>query len=99
MPNQQAVNPMLQMFPLLLIFLVFYFLLIRPQRQREKEQQKMFNSLNKNDEIVTTGGIHGTIVNVKDKTIIIRVDDNVKLEIEKNCVSYVKKPQGVAVSS
>ncbi|MGD0335758.1 MAG: preprotein translocase subunit YajC [Candidatus Omnitrophota bacterium] len=94
MPSQQAVNPMLQMFPLLLIFLVFYFLLIRPQRQREKEQQKMLNSLNKNDEIVTTGGIHGTIVNVKDKTIIIRVDDNVKLELEKSCVSCVKKPQG-----
>jgi preprotein translocase subunit YajC len=99
MPSQQAANPMLQMFPLLLIFVVFYFLLIRPQRQREKEQQKMLNSLNKNDEIVTSGGIHGTIVNVKDKTIIVRVDDNVKLELEKSCVSFVKRPQGAAVSS
>ncbi|MCM8796803.1 MAG: preprotein translocase subunit YajC [Candidatus Omnitrophica bacterium] len=98
MPNQPTPNPLLQMLPLLLIFLVFYFLLIRPQKQREKERQEMLKSLNKNDEIITSGGIHGTIVNVKEKTVIVRIDDNVKIELEKNCISYVKKPQGSAVS-
>jgi len=94
MPQAQTVNPMMQLFPLILIFIIFYFLLIRPQKSREKEHKKMLNTLNKNDEIVTSGGIHGTIVNVKDKTFILRVDDNVKIEIEKNSVGYVKKTQG-----
>jgi len=72
-------------------------MLIRPQRQKEKEHEKMLGHLAKNDEVVTSGGIHGTIINVKDKTIILRIDENVKIEIDKNCISYIKKPQGVAV--
>lgn len=91
MPQAQAVNPIVNLFPLILIFVIFYFMLIRPQKTKEKERQKMLANLNKNDEIVTTGGIYGTIVNVKDKTVILRVDDNVKMEIEKNCVAYLRK--------
>ena len=91
---QQAVNPIINLFPLIAIFIIFYFLLIRPQKTKEKEHQKMLTNLNKNDEVVTSSGIHGTIVNVKDKTIILRIDDNVKIEIEKNCIAYIKKPQG-----
>ncbi len=91
MPQSQAVSPLVNLFPLIAIFVIFYFLLIRPQKQKEKEHQKMLSNVNKNDEIVTTGGIHGTIVNVKDKTLIIRIDENVKIEIEKSCVSYLKK--------
>jgi len=94
MPQAQAVNPLINLFPLILIFVIFYFLLIRPQKQKEKEHQKMLGGMNKNDEVVTSGGIHGTIVNVKDKTIILRIDENVKIEIDKNCVAYTKKPQG-----
>lgn len=97
-PGQPAVNPLLNMVPLILIFVIFYFLLIRPQKSREKEHQKMLSNLNKNDDVVTTGGIHGTIVNVKEKTVILRVDENVKLEIEKNGIAYVKKSQGVQAS-
>lgn len=95
MPQTQAANPIINLFPLILIFVIFYFLLIRPQKAREKEHQKMISNLNKNDEVVTSSGIHGTIVNVKDKTVILRIDDNVKIEIDKNCVAYIKKPQGV----
>lgn len=91
-----AVNPIINLLPLLLIFVIFYFLLIRPQKAREKSHQKMLEGLNKNDDVVTTGGIHGTIVNVKDKSVVVRVDENVKIEIEKNCIAYVKKPQGTA---
>ncbi len=90
MPQGQS-NAIMQLVPLILIFVIFYFMLIRPQKNKEKTHQKMLSELNKNDEIVTTGGIHGTIVNVKDKTFIVRVDDNVKMEIEKNCVAYLKK--------
>ncbi|MBU0547687.1 MAG: preprotein translocase subunit YajC [Candidatus Omnitrophica bacterium] len=92
MPQQSAANPLIQLFPLILIFVIFYFLLIRPQKQKEKEHQKMIVGINKNDEIVTLSGIHGTVVNVKEKTLILRIDENVKIEIEKNSVAYIKKP-------
>ncbi len=91
--QQQALT---QLFPLVLIFVIFYFMLIRPQKTKEKEHKKMLENLKKNDEIVTTGGIHGTIVNVKGKTLVLRVDENVKIEIEKNCVSFLKKPQSAS---
>ncbi|MBN2830748.1 MAG: preprotein translocase subunit YajC [Candidatus Omnitrophica bacterium] len=87
----QAANPIMNLAPLTLIFVIFYFMLIRPQRQKEKEHQKMLGNMAKNDEVVTTGGIHGTIINVKDKTVTLRIDENVKIEIEKNCIAYIKK--------
>ena len=92
MPQSAAASPLVQFFPLVLIFVIFYFLLIRPQKQKEKEHQKMLTGIDKNDEIVTLGGIHGTIVNVKEKTLILRIDENVKMEIEKSSVAYIKKP-------
>jgi len=95
MPQAPTANPLLNFLPLVLIFIVFYFLLIRPQKSKEKERQNMLNKLAKNDEVVTTGGIHGVIVNVKDRSVTLRVDDNVKIEVEKNCVAYVKKEQAV----
>lgn len=93
MPPAQAANPIVNLFPLILIFIIFYFLLIRPQKTKEKQHQKMLSNLGKNEDVVTTGGIHGTIVNVKEKTVTLRIDENVKIEIEKNCVAYIKKPQ------
>lgn len=94
MPNTQStVNPIINFFPLILIFVIFYFLLIRPQKAKEREHKTMLANLNKNDEVVTSSGIHGTIVNIKDKTMILRIDDNVKIEIEKNCIAYIKKTQ------
>jgi len=93
MPNAQAVNPLVNLLPLILIFVIFYFLLIKPQKQREKDHQKMLSNLVKNDDVVTSGGIHGTVVNVKDKTAIIRVDENVRLEVEKGCIAQIVKKQ------
>lgn len=94
MPQSTQVNPLINLLPLVFIFVIFYFLLIRPQKSKEKEHQKLLASLNKNDEVVTSGGIHGTIVNVKEKTVVLRIDENVKMEVEKNCIAYVKKAQG-----
>ncbi len=90
MPESAAVNPLVQLFPLALIFIIFYFLLIRPQKQKEKDHQKMLEGIAKNDAVVTLSGIHGTIVNVKEKTVILRIDENVKMEIEKSSVAYIK---------
>lgn len=93
MPTVQTANPLTYIFPYLIIFIIFYILLIRPQRQKEKEHRLMLNELKKNDDVVTASGIHGTIVNVKDKTIILRIDENVKMEVDKSCIAYVKKAQ------
>jgi len=91
MPQAPTVNPITNLLPLIFIFIIFYFLLIRPQKSKEKEHQKMLKELDKNDEVVTSSGIHGTIVNIKDKTLILRIDDNVKIEVEKNSIAYKKK--------
>lgn len=96
MPQTTQVNPIINLLPLVFIFVIFYFLLIRPQKTKEKEHKKMLANLDKNDEVVTSGGIHGTIVNVKDKTVMLRVDDNVKIEVEKNAIIHVKKGQDTA---
>ncbi len=91
MQTAQTINPIINLFPILLIFVIFYFMVIRPQKNKEKEHQEMLSKLNKNDDVVTSSGIHGTIVNVKDKTLTLRVDENVKIEVERNCIAYVKK--------
>lgn len=93
MQSTPTVNPIVNLVPMVIIFVIFYFMLIRPQKTKEKEHQKMLSSLNKNDEVVTSSGIHGTIMNVKDKTLTLRIDDNVKIEIDKSCIAYVKKTQ------
>lgn len=91
-PNQSGPSMLL---PMIMIFLIFYFLVFRPQKREQKEKQKMRDGLKKNDEAVTIGGIHGTVVSVKDKTVTLRVDDSVKIEIDKDAVaSLVKSKSG-----
>ena len=90
----EAPNPLVSLMPLILMFVVFYFLLIRPQQKKQKEHRRMLSELKKNDEVVTSGGIHGTIVNIKDKTYSLRVDDNVKIEVSKSAIATVKKRAG-----
>lgn len=87
----QTVPPLLQLMPIFLIFIIFYFLLIRPQQKQEKERQLMLKNIKKNDEVVTTGGIHGVVLNLKDKTVTVRIDDNVKVEIDRSAISRIEK--------
>jgi len=81
--------------PFIAIILVFYFLLIRPQNKKRKETEKMLSALKKGDKIVTIGGLYGTIQNVKETTVIIKVDDNVKLEFLRSAISSVIAPSAV----
>ena len=80
-------NPIVNLLPIVLIFFVMYFLLIRPQAKQQKELAKMQAGLKKNDEVVTIGGVHGTVVNLKEETVTLRVDDNVRLEVDKTAVA------------
>ncbi len=71
---------------MVLIFVVMYFFMIRPQQKKQKELVKFRNSLQKGDKIVTVGGIYGVISDVKDKYLVVEVDNNVKLRVDKSSV-------------
>ena len=71
------------------IILIFYFLIIRPQRKRDKEAKAMLDAIKKGDKVVTIGGIRGTVAVVKDGTVILKVDDNTRIEFSKSAISTV----------
>ena len=75
--------------PLVAIIAIFYFLILRPQNRKQKETQKMLSALKKGDRVVTIGGIHGVIQSLKENTIIVKVDENVKLELNRGAISSV----------
>ncbi len=85
-------NPIFQFMPLLFIGVIFYFLLIRPQQKRAKDHVKLVAAIQSGDRVVTNSGIHGIIANVKDTTFLLKVADNVKLEISKDAIATVLKP-------
>lgn len=74
-----------------LIFLIFYFMIVRPQQKRTKERQKMLDALKKGDKIVTGGGMHGTVVGIEEKTVLVQIADNVKVKVERGSVSAVTR--------
>ena len=77
--------------PFVFIFIIMYFVMFRPQRKRQQEQQRLVSSLKTGDRVVTNAGIHGLIANVKETTLMLKVADNVKIEIDKSAVSNVMK--------
>ena len=75
--------------PFILIIAIFYFFIIRPQNKKQKETEKMINALKKGDKVVTIGGIHGVVSSTKEKTVIVKVDDNTKLEFNRSAIATV----------
>ena len=73
------------------IFAIFYFMIIRPQQKRAKEREKLLSNIEKGDKIVTSGGVHGTIVGLEDKTALIEIATNVKIKIERSAIGSVIK--------
>jgi preprotein translocase subunit YajC len=82
-------NPLMTFLPFVAIIAIFYFLIIRPQNKKQKETQKMLSALKKGDKIVTIGGIHGTIQTLKEQTVIVKVDEDTKLEFSRSAISTV----------
>ncbi len=72
------------------VFLIFYFMIIRPQNKKQKAMQKMLAAVKKGDKVVTIGGIHGTVSSVKDRTVVIKVDDSSKIEFSKSAIASVE---------
>lgn len=85
--EQPSMTPTLIMFAL--VILIFYFFIIRPQNKKQKETEKMIASLKKGDKVITIGGIHGTVTATKEQTVIIKVDDNAKIEFNRTAISSV----------
>jgi preprotein translocase subunit YajC len=88
-------NPLMSFLPLVLIFVVFYFLLIRPQTKRAKEHKKMVEELAKGDEVVTNGGLLGRITGIGENFVQIKIADNVEVKIQKQAVANLM-PKGTS---
>ncbi|MGA7159389.1 MAG: preprotein translocase subunit YajC [Bacteroidota bacterium] len=73
------------------VIAIFYFMIMRPQQKRQKERQKLLDSMKKGDKVVTAGGLHGTIIGIEDKTLLVQIADNVKVKIERGSISMVNK--------
>ncbi|MFO7850881.1 MAG: preprotein translocase subunit YajC [Bacteroidota bacterium] len=85
-PAPEGQNPLVTFLPLILVFVIFYFFMIRPQVRKQREMSSFRSSLKKGDKIVTTGGIYGKITDVKDNTVTVDVGDNILLKIDKSAV-------------
>ncbi|MFW6214317.1 MAG: preprotein translocase subunit YajC [Alkalispirochaetaceae bacterium] len=79
-----------------LVFLIFYFLIIRPQNKKQKETKEMLSALQKGDRVATIGGIRGTIHALKDESVVLKVDDNTKLEFSRSAVANVLEKKGAS---
>jgi preprotein translocase subunit YajC len=71
------------------IFLIFYFMIIRPQQKRAKDREKLLSNMQKGDKVITSAGLHGTIVHIDEKTVLLQVSDNVKLKYERSAIATI----------
>ena len=81
-----------------MVIVIFYFMIIRTQKKRDKEAKAMLAAMKKGDRVVTIGGIHGTIVTVKDNTVVVKVDDSARIEFSRNAISTVTARDAVKVA-
>ena len=86
MPQSPDQSPVPSFVFLLLIIVVFYFFMIRPQMKRQKDLRSYRENLNKGDKIITTGGIYGKVLDIKDQTVTVEIADNVRVKIDKNAI-------------
>jgi preprotein translocase subunit YajC len=87
--GQQQQSPLFMFGWLGIMLVIFYFLLIRPQQTRERERRKLLEHIKSDDRVVFSGGIIGIVTNVKDKTFVIKIADNVKIEVSRAAVTQV----------
>ncbi len=86
MPQSPDQSPVPSFVSLLLIIVVFYFFMIRPQMKKQKDLKSYRENLNKGDKVVTTGGIYGKLLDIKDQTVTVEIADNVRIKIDKNAI-------------
>ncbi len=89
-PQQATPNVFAQLLPLIFIIAIFYFLLIRPQQQRQRSQQELWKSLKKGDRVVTIGGIHGVVAQVNEDEVVLEVAKDVRIRFSKTAIAAKK---------
>jgi preprotein translocase subunit YajC len=91
----QTPNPFIQLVPLVLIFIVFYFFLIRPQQKKQKDREKLLDNIKRGDHVVTIGGIHGTVAGIdsEKKTVLVQVAENLKIKFERSAIANIEKQE------
>ncbi len=87
-PGQES-NPILNFLPIILIGFIFYFLMYRPQKKRQKAREELIKQVEKGDKVITASGIHGTVAQVEDTTVLLQVSDNTKIRVEKTALGNV----------
>ena len=85
----QQTDPVMQFLPLIVIVLIFYFLIYRPQKKRQKAREELVKQVEKGDKVITASGIHGTVAQVEDTTVLLQVSDNTKIRVEKTALGTV----------
>ena len=93
MPEQAVAgpSPVQMLFPIIVMFLIFYFLVFQPQTKARKEHERMVKNLKKHDEVVTSGGVFGTVMEVRADALVLRVDENVRIKVEPSAIARVIK--------
>jgi preprotein translocase subunit YajC len=98
MPAQPS--PLMSFFPVIVVCAILYFMVIRPQQKQAKELRKMLDALNSGDKVLTQGGLYGTVMNLKGSVVILKIAENVKVEIARNSITnVVVEPTPVVPSS
>ncbi len=82
-----------QLLPLIILFVLMYFVLLRPQMKRQKEHEKLISAVKTGDRVVAGGGIYGTVTNIKDQVVVLKVADNVKIEVQRSTITSVEKAE------
>ena len=82
------------LFPLILMFVIFYFLLIRPQQKKQRQHQDMLKNLRKGDKVITSGGLYGVVIKVTDKDVVLEVADKVNLRFTLGAIGTVREREG-----
>lgn len=88
-PGAAAPGPFMTIFPFILIFIIMYFLVIRPQQKKAKDHQEMLGKLKKNDEVMTSGGIYGKVVDLKENVVTLEVAPNVRIRVNRPQITAV----------
>ena len=82
-------NPLTMFIPIIMVFIVFYLLLIRPQQKKQKEHQALLSGLSKGDKVITNGGLYGTISDSKEHVVVLKIAENIKVEVVKSAIATV----------
>jgi preprotein translocase subunit YajC len=88
-PGASGPGPLMTIFPFIVILIIMYFMVFRPQQKKQKEHQEMLNKLKRNDEVMTSGGIYGKVTEIKDQVVTLEVAPNVRIRVSRPQISAV----------